>query len=756
MMRPPFWRSTRLLLLVMVTLSVLAVVAMGAVADRGVWRISREEDRLIEAGVTVMRDAYRLKIAAERQVVGTRGFALTGMPPLLEPFTQGSQEFQAGIRSLESRLRSSEEQRLLAEVRRLEQDYRDNALRIIAMRQDGAPPERLIPMISRGEALKDRMILALDQLIASQEAKVREFHAAINRSETRIRWALWAIAGIFSLLTLATAGQVVRRAMVPLKDLEQASREVGSGNLEVQAPLRREDEFGQVAAAFNLMARRLKENFETLHKQATLLENAYDAMLARDLRENRITYWNRGAEHQYGYSKAEAMGRDASFLESRPSQPLDEITRALETSGRWEGEVTHTHRDGREVITESRWTLLRDPQGQASILLENNHDVTARRRAEREVEKLRRRERWEFEQFVRAVEDYAVFMLDSQGRVLTWNEGAMHITGYAADEIIGQPYARFFPPDEVAAGTPDARLQSARERGNARVEGWRVRKNGERFWAEASLTALRDAQGEATGFITITRDLSARQELQRRQQEIETLRQVNQMKEQFLTILSHELRTPINAIMGFGSLLAEEVPGPLNAEQHRFLRKILGGAESLLYLVNDLLDMSRMAAGKFKLDRAPMRLEDTLANVLETLEPLAGAKQQTLIADVPPELPGIVADAQRVGQVVMNLVGNAIKYTPAGGTIQAAIRREGNWLRCTIRDNGPGIALRDQAELFHAFFRVPASTAIAQGTGLGLPISKALVEAHGGEIGVDSTPGQGASFWFTLPIEPAG
>jgi PAS domain S-box-containing protein len=235
--------------------------------------------------------------------------------------------------------------------------------------------------------------------------------------------------------------------------------------------------------------------------------------------------------------------------------------------------------------------------------------------------------------------------------------------------------------------------------------------------------------------------------------QLQALRDADLMKDQFLGILSHELRTPINAITGFGSILDDELAGPLAPQQHEYLRKILGGAEVLLVLVNDLLDMSRIQAGKFTLAFEPTDVRQVVADAVATLTALALQKHLELLLDLPQALPVIRADPQRVGQIITNLVSNAVKFTPEGGRIRVHGRLDlQGRLRFEVEDTGPGIAEGDVARLFQPFTQLDMSfTRQAPGTGLGLSIAKALVEAHGGTIGVRSEPGAGSTFWFTLP-----
>jgi|GEM_PF-3349000 signal transduction histidine kinase len=247
--------------------------------------------------------------------------------------------------------------------------------------------------------------------------------------------------------------------------------------------------------------------------------------------------------------------------------------------------------------------------------------------------------------------------------------------------------------------------------------------------------------------------LSEARKSEQQRLEIEAMRRIDTLKDQFLSIVSHELRTPINAITGFGSILEDEAAGPLNEEQHHYVRKMLLGADSLLTLVNDLLDLSRIQAGKFKITKGSTDVPRLITEVLTMLGPLAEGKRLQVTSDVPDNLPSLQADGQRVKQVLFNLVSNAIKFTHPEGRIHVSVRLGGDRLRCEVADTGIGIAREDFPRLFQRFGQLDTRyNRLTTGSGLGLSISKALVEAHGGEIGVESELGKGSTFWFTLPL----
>lgn len=262
---------------------------------------------------------------------------------------------------------------------------------------------------------------------------------------------------------------------------------------------------------------------------------------------------------------------------------------------------------------------------------------------------------------------------------------------------------------------------------------------------------LRD--GRAIRMVGIIRDLTERKEMEEARRAIDTLQQVNAMKEHFISILSHELRTPITAVIGFGSLLEDELAGPLTEEQRMYLSRMMTGAEGLLSLVNDLLDASRIQAGRFGLSPGPVRISAVVEDVARALAPIADQKQLRLELRIPADLPIVDGDAQRVGQIFTNLISNAIKFTRPGGSVQVRCRADERAVRCEVEDTGMGIAPEDIGRLFQRFEQLDSTaTRAVRGTGLGLFIVKSLVEAHGGVVGVESELGKGSIFWFHLPI----
>jgi signal transduction histidine kinase len=220
----------------------------------------------------------------------------------------------------------------------------------------------------------------------------------------------------------------------------------------------------------------------------------------------------------------------------------------------------------------------------------------------------------------------------------------------------------------------------------------------------------------------------------------------------FLSNLTHELRTPLSVIIGTIPLFSEQILGPLNEKQLGFMRSLSDSAQSLSIMVNDLLLMSELQAGRLQLVLQPVDFPELVGHVIRTLEPLAEANSQDLVNEVPASLPNFMGDAQKLNKVLTNLIGNAVKFTHGGGKIRVAAESREDSMVVTISDTGPGLSEEEQALLFQAFGQIhPDRTG---GLGLGLAICKAFVEAHGGAIGVESRKGQGSTFWLTLPVSP--
>jgi signal transduction histidine kinase/DNA-binding response OmpR family regulator len=231
----------------------------------------------------------------------------------------------------------------------------------------------------------------------------------------------------------------------------------------------------------------------------------------------------------------------------------------------------------------------------------------------------------------------------------------------------------------------------------------------------------------------------------------EELERSSKFKDQFLSTMSHELRTPLNAVLGFSDLLGEDRYGPLNEKQRRYVNHISNGGKHLLRLINDILDLSRIEAGRLQLALENVHVGTCFSEVCDNLHPLVSKKGHSLVKHAAPGL-SVRADRTRLNQILMNLIGNAVKFTPEGGKIELAARKMGDVVRLEVRDSGPGIPPEEKKRIFEAFYRMTQNAKAAEGSGLGLAITQRLVELHGGELGLESEPGSGSCFYFTLPF----
>ena len=370
-------------------------------------------------------------------------------------------------------------------------------------------------------------------------------------------------------------------------------------------------------------------------------------------------------------------------------------------------------------------------------------------------------------QIIDAVDDHAIIMLDAEGRVATWNKGAEWIKGYSADEILGQRTDCFFPAEALAAKMPERLLQTAIENGHVHDEGWRLRKDGSRFWASLSIHVMRDVNGKLLGFSKVTRDLTARKAHEDALAAAKEDAQVAaQAKADFLANMSHEIRTPLTSVIGFSDLLWER--DNLDEAAQGFVGRIRDGSRQLLALVNDILDYSKIESGQIDLRPSPGEPARLADEVVQLLALQAEAKGLELILDVQPGAGGhaVMMDAPRMRQVLVNYVGNAIKFTDQGRVTLILSLTQGSSsgrtrLRYEVRDTGPGIAPGQQDRLFRRFTQLDSSAGKRHaGTGLGLAICKGIALAMGGDVGVQSRPGEGASFWIDVPVtmaaEPEG
>lgn len=342
----------------------------------------------------------------------------------------------------------------------------------------------------------------------------------------------------------------------------------------------------------------------------------------------------------------------------------------------------------------------------------------------------------------------SIVSTDLEDRILTWNSGAEAIFGYRKEEMAGRSLAVLLP-----AGHP-RELEEIRNKvqqtGVIRnLEARRKRKDGAVIDVALAVSPIHDTAGRVTGFLHLAKDITEKKRYEQRLKELDT------MKSEFVSSVSHELRTPLTAIKGSVDNMLDGLTGSLNDKQSRYLIRIKSNADRLSRLINDLLDLSTIEAGKIALKPADVPLAALARDIAETLKPVAAEKLITL--EVSPADGGATAwaDRDKVTQVFMNLIGNALKFTPSQGKVTVAIGRNGDhWIKVSVADSGPGIPFNEAQKIFDKFYQgAKVGQHKIRGTGLGLSISKSLVEMHGGKIWVESEVGRGSTFSFTLPAQ---
>jgi PAS domain S-box-containing protein len=457
-----------------------------------------------------------------------------------------------------------------------------------------------------------------------------------------------------------------------------------------------------------------------------------------------VQSWNAGVEAISGYTADQVIGQHFSIFYPAEAVaknwPAHELKAARET-GRFEDEGWRIRRDGSRYWANVVITTLRDDDGNVIGFSKIVRDLSERRAHE---EMLRESEE-RFRLMVEGVRDYAIFMLTPEGYIASWNAGAHAMKGYEAGEIIGQHFSVFYPPDAIARHWPEHELKMARSVGRFEDEGFRVRKDGSRFWANVVITALYDHRGELRGFGKVTRDLTVRRQ-------IEELQRSERRMNEFLAMLGHELRNPLSPLQSALDILDMKPNDPAAID---WGRKVFGRqVKHLSRLVDDLLDVSRITSGKVALRFENVDLANLVDETLDAMGPQLQVRRHTLetvLAKTPLPVRG---DPTRLAQIVTNLMTNAAKYTPDGGRIRVTLEREEDFATLTIADNGIGIAPALIPQMFDLF--VQGDRALDRkegGLGIGLTLVKYLTELHGGTVAAASSGlNEGSRFVVRLPV----
>ncbi len=488
---------------------------------------------------------------------------------------------------------------------------------------------------------------------------------------------------------------------------------------------------------------------------ASVVESSVDAVIGKNL-DGTITSWNQGAQALYGYTAEEAVGSHISMLV--PDGRRDEVSWILDRIQR--GQSVSDHRTtritkfGRALTVVLTVSPIRDRWGNVVGASTIGHDITERERAEellhRQAESLR-----ELGELMELTHD-AIIVRDVEGRISFWNGGAERRYGWPSEEVVGRVSHELLKT-EFPLPLEEIKAILARD---GRWEGELVQstRDGRRIEVASRWALRRSPEGRGEAVLEINNDVTDQKRAQREMLAAkEEAERANRAKSEFLANMSHEIRTPMNGVIGMTGLLLDT---DLDAEQRDYAETVRGSAEALLTIINDILDFSKIEAGRMELEEIEFDLPTVVEEVADLLAERAERKGLETIVDLSPDLPPAVkGDPGRLRQILINLVGNAIKFTEVGEVV-VRVRPGGpgapSTVRFEVQDTGVGIDPETKQRLFRSFTQADVSTTRRYGgTGLGLAICRQLTELMGGEIGLESEPGRGSTFWFTVRLEPA-
>jgi PAS domain S-box-containing protein len=618
------------------------------------------------------------------------------------------------------------------------------------------------------------------------------------------------------------------------------------------------------------------ERHKTKNFLGSLVENLPLMIFVKEARELRFIKLNRAGEDLLGYPEKELIGKnDYDFF---PKEEADWFIKADRRV--LEGkklllieEESIRIKSGEERVLRTRKVPLFDQDGAPQYLLGISEDITEFKKTKKTFREIDQR----FRLLIDGVQDYAIFMIGPMGNLMSWNKGAQRISGYEAEEVIGKNFSIFYTPEDQANGKPEKELKAALDQGRVEDEGYRVRKNGQRYWAHVIMTSVFDEDNKLQGFAKVTRDMTERKETEQAlraqthimnlvndsvvmrdlndritywnqgaqrvygwtaaqvlgkltqdllktqfptssqiavqkqlmseehwegelvhtrkdgseimvlsrqsvqkdannqavavlelnyditdrkriekdlQDKNEQLQNTAEAKDQFLANMSHELRTPLNGIIGFSEFLVDGKPGAVNPKQKEYLEDILNSGKHLLQLISDILDLSKVGAGKMEFYPERFSLLKAVQETCAVSNPIAQKRGIQINVAVAPETDDVTLDQQKFKQVLYNLISNAIKFNHDGGKVGITVEPyDAERFKLVVTDNGIGIKAEDVGRLFKKFDQLDSgATRRHEGTGLGLALTSKIVELQGGEITMESEVGKGSSFTVVLPF----
>ena len=490
-----------------------------------------------------------------------------------------------------------------------------------------------------------------------------------------------------------------------------------------------------LAKPYSLLFRNLKQSEEALRASeqhySALVRNLADAVF--EIKEGVITWCNDRVEGIYGYSKDELMGKDASFFYPTGISPTEFtklVTRELKEKGLFYGSTEFKRKDGSVIDVE--YSITRIPDKYPLEVVAVARDITERKR----IEEALRQSETNYRTLVESSPD-GVISVDAKVRIIDCNEGVCQLLGYSREELKGKDFREL-----LASALPDKLsfyYDQLAQKGLVETEFEFLGHGGRTIPVWAKIVGAYDANGRLSQALVYIRGIAERKKL-------------DQLKDEFIGLVSHELRSPLTVIMGAVNTALTEGARLSREEMRQLLQDAAWETESLSHLLGNLLELSRARADRLFLSREPINVKNVVKDAVDKIK--RQSSNHSFETDLPRVLPPVHADQLRLERILHNLLENAVKYSPDGGKIIISARLENDHMVIGVSDEGIGISLHDQAKLFSPFERLAAQRLEGvKGIGLGLLVCRRLVEAHGGRIWVESEPGRGSTFYFTLPLQ---
>ena len=653
---------------------------------------------------------------------GQRGYLLTGEEAYLEPYRTAINSINQTIGDLRSLTsdNSNQQRRVQSLEPLVREKLAELQLTLDLRKKEGLVSANKVVLEGSGKLRMDQIRALLSQMRNEEETLLRVRTEKTNQSVTR------SVRTVFggTLLSISLLGLCFVLLTRELSERQKA-----------QSALEKSEKW-----------------------LSTTLSSIGDAVIATDM-NGAVSFINPVAQSLTGWSLEDARGRSMDLVfdivNKETRRPVENPVKKVFREGKVVGLADHTillSKSGKEFDIEDSAAPILTNTGEAFGVVLVFRDITEKKLADEETSRQK-----DLMQLILASITDGVVVADTNGKFLLFNAAAERIIGIGATDATpdrwSQQYGTFQPDGVTVFPVNELPLVRAMRGEDVEAVELFIRNANVpdgRFLSIAG-GPLRSHDGTLQGGVVAIHDLtmqkSAQKTLIRAKEEAE---RTSRFKDQFLSTMSHELRTPLNAVLGFSDLLADERYGPLNEKQRRYIDHIHTGGKHLLTLISDILDLSKIEAGRMELALENLLVQNAFAEVLGVMQPLADKKSQVLSTNVEGRLV-VRADATRFKQMLMNLLGNAVKFTPNGGRIEVAARADGAKVRVEVRDNGTGIPLEEQRRIFEAFYRLQESGKKTEGTGLGLAITQRLIELHGGELSLQSDVGHGSCFYFSLP-----